>query len=491
MTELASLIDMRRRRLMGAGLTMLALPQTLSASSVPSTSADARTISVLDHGAKGDGVTDDTDAFNRATRATEPWSAALPAVILVPAGRYRIDGTVYVRKGQHLRGDGEPSVIDARGARKRTFVLGNGLAGETAKPDPGGAPVQISDLQTLGSAPDQPLIFTDAQGFAMRRLFLSAVGTGIFVSGADGVITDIIIDQALNGIVFEQCQNIVLSNLISYLANYAVTFKSGARDIAITAVQICYSRHVAMLLAEGATGITNVRVSASSFIMNEQYDTFVGYVHCRAFGPDMALDNCNFRNWPGYAVDQTAGRNARLSFANCQFDGRPTNPIYNEANSSKVIVTGAGGQFRFVECEFRHLHGEIVHARPELGALTLAGGAVEACPLPRIRAESGNEPEIRVRDVAGLATTDGAIATLPYWPGVLWETTLRLKNAGATAVWRGVVRGDGSGLVMPAQSFSDKVPAVKVSARTRPAEHAITLEVVGATIAAIDARTSA
>lgn len=489
MTDSASSTDMGRRRLMTAGATMLALTQTRSASSTPSQLAGVRTISVLDHGARGDGVTDDTAAFNRATRAAEPWSAALSAIILVPAGRYRIDGTVYVRKGQHLRGDGEPSVIDARYARQRTFVLGTGLVGEAAKPDPGGAPVQISDLQTFGGAPDQPVVFTEAQGFAIRRLFLSAAGTGIFVSGADGVVSDIVIDQALNGIVFEHCQNTVLSNLISYLANYAVTLKSGAADITISAAQICYSRHAAILLAEGATGITNVRISSSSFVTNEQYDTFVGYVHCRASGPDMAFDNCNFRNWPGYAIDQTAGKSARLSFANCQFDGRRTNPLYNASISSKVIVTGADGQFRFVECEFRHLHGEIVRVRPELGTLALAGGIIEACPLPRISVEGEIAPRVSARDVAGLATTNGAITTLPWWAGVHWETTLRLKNAGGAITWRGLVSGDGAGSATPTQS-SGKAPAVKVVARIRPAEHAIVLEAAGANIAAIDIRTS-
>ena len=46
------------------------------------------TISVKDFGAVGDGTTDDTTAFSSA------WSASNPKAVLVPAGNYKITGTV-------------------------------------------------------------------------------------------------------------------------------------------------------------------------------------------------------------------------------------------------------------------------------------------------------------------------------------------------------------------------------------------------------------
>jgi polygalacturonase len=45
-------------------------------------------VSVKDFGAVGDGVTDDTDAFNDA------WAYADPQAVLVPAASYKITGTV-------------------------------------------------------------------------------------------------------------------------------------------------------------------------------------------------------------------------------------------------------------------------------------------------------------------------------------------------------------------------------------------------------------
>jgi polygalacturonase len=48
----------------------------------------AESVSVLDFGAVGNGTTDDTSAFNNA------WSFANPKAVLVPAGSYKITGTV-------------------------------------------------------------------------------------------------------------------------------------------------------------------------------------------------------------------------------------------------------------------------------------------------------------------------------------------------------------------------------------------------------------
>lgn len=47
-----------------------------------------QTVSVLDFGAKGDGITNDASAFTAA------WTTSNPKAVLVPAGTYLITGTV-------------------------------------------------------------------------------------------------------------------------------------------------------------------------------------------------------------------------------------------------------------------------------------------------------------------------------------------------------------------------------------------------------------
>lgn len=59
------------------------------------------TASVKDFGAKGDGITDDTQAFKDAIEATHT------GAVLIPAGRYKITDVIYIRKsGVVLRGAG-------------------------------------------------------------------------------------------------------------------------------------------------------------------------------------------------------------------------------------------------------------------------------------------------------------------------------------------------------------------------------------------------
>src|SRR5919199_1406504 len=72
-------------------------------------------IDVKDHGAVGDGTTDDTTAIQAAA------TAAANGVLYLPAGRYRVTGTINLSTQTAVRGDGlavsilEQSTDDADG----------------------------------------------------------------------------------------------------------------------------------------------------------------------------------------------------------------------------------------------------------------------------------------------------------------------------------------------------------------------------------------
>ena len=79
----------------------------------------AETVSVRDFGAVGDGIADDTAAFQTAL---DQHSA-----VHVPPGIYRLDGEVQVRPRRRLTGAGrDATVIDARAARAFTFHRNQG-----------------------------------------------------------------------------------------------------------------------------------------------------------------------------------------------------------------------------------------------------------------------------------------------------------------------------------------------------------------------------
>jgi polygalacturonase len=61
---------------------------------------------VRNFGAKGDGTSDDTDAFESAINLTNTWDATTPKVCYIPSGTYKITRRLYPKSGMVFRGDG-------------------------------------------------------------------------------------------------------------------------------------------------------------------------------------------------------------------------------------------------------------------------------------------------------------------------------------------------------------------------------------------------
>jgi len=425
----------RRDAILGLALGASALSSSSAPiRAQPASAGPQTTRSVRDFGAVGDGRTDDTAAFNAATRATATWREGdVPAAIHVPPGTYRIDGTIRLRKGQHLSGSGEASLIDATHARGTTLTLGSDGAGRT---DPGGFPVGVSRLRFLGGSASEPLIRVAAAGFSLSHLFITAPGTGVFIAGGDGVLTDITIDQALRGLVFEGAQNVIVQGLVSYLANYALTLDARSSDIVVSQAVIAYSRIASVLFAEGAQGIRSVRFGDCNLLSNEGYDGFLGHVHVRSEQPDAQFANCSFRNAPGFAVRQEAGSGAQLAFTGCVFDGSRSRDDYNASATAGGILTGAGARIHLADCHFRNLSQEAVRIGPYLDRLVLSGGSIRDCAGHSIvsAADAGGELAVRAVDGFGRRFDRGALV-LP-WRGAAthWRVTARTSSGdGAIA----------------------------------------------------------
>lgn len=382
-------------------------------------------------GAKGDGTTDDTAAFNAATNAAASAPQAAGIAIYVPPGTYRIDGTVFLRKGQSLSGAGDATIIDASRARSRTIVMGRNAKDID---DPGGAPASIAQLRFLGGSGHAPLIQVNLPGFAITDLFISAAGTAIEIGGADGIISNVVIDQALNGIVLKGAHNIVITGLIVYEANYAITVGNATSDVSLSDLIIAYSKHASVLFAEGATDITSVRVANTTFVSSIEYPTFVGHVHARAAAFDAHFTSCIFRNWREFAVIQAAGGGADLSFSDCTFDGARSHPSYNASATASGIRTGANSRIRLSQCVFRRLLGPVALIGSGLRELTIDGGSVEECRGEPIRFMPGAGGRIRVRGAEGfgrLVETSGSCSIiLPWWGSTTaWHVSAARRGA--------------------------------------------------------------
>lgn len=404
----------------------------------------AETVSVMDFGAVGDGVTDDTVAFNLATQASAAWSASLQYDIIVPSGpgiKYKLNGTVYVRKGQTIRGIGQGAYIDATGnTTSNVFVLGKGLIAGVPTDDVGGAPLEINNMFILGGAASFGAIYTNAQGFAIDSMFLSAVGIGLEIAGADGLITNVEIDQSLLAVLFNGAQNIAMSNFNFYLPNFGFQFKSNCRDIVINNGIIEYPQYAAMFFTNGDSNIHAVNVSNVNFTMNVQYGTFLGYVFSSAGNVDAQFTGCSFRNWPEYAIGHTTGITCYLTFNGCVFDGSRTTTAYISSTTAKVLQTvgSAGdGNYAFNGCEFRNLLGEIAQLNDGITRLSFVGGKVVNCDT-----NAASQKRFNVVSVLPLNITVKEVIGFPYLFTSGSNRCINLPWWSASTAWKVGIKGN-------------------------------------------------
>lgn len=405
-----------RRTVLQSPLSAAALIGTRSIASEVQPDRQVRVRNVKDFGAKGDGITDDTEAFNRATRADDPWSWEMLASIIVPAGRYRIDGTVFLRKGQSLIGDGLSTYIDAAKGTGSVFIMGRRRGGARGVEDPGGLPVRVEKFIGLGGVADQGFVFAAIPGFQISALFLTAVGIGIEIEGADGIISDVEVDQCLSAIQIRKSQNVVLTNLNFYVANYGISFLENCNDISVSNSVFCYTKYATVLFGDKCENIRSISITGCTFTNNIPYKTFSGYIYTRASNSDLLVNGCIFRNAPGYAINQDAGTNVQIMLRNCIFDGMRSRQDYNQSLNSKGIRTGQG-KFLISDCVFQNL-GEAVRVYPHLVALELDGGSFDEIDGVPFAFENGATGPVSIRAVRGIPVVHSSAAghevVLPY-----------------------------------------------------------------------------
>lgn len=449
-------------------------------------------ISVKDFGAVGDGITDDTAAFNLATQSTAVWSQALSYDIVVPSGvgiKYKLNGSVYVRKGQSIRGNGLAGYIDASGnASTNTFIMGRGLISGVPTDDAGGQPVAVENFFILGGNAVKASIISNAAGYSIKSIFFSSVGIALDLGGADALLSNIEIDVSQIAMIFNGAQNIIISNFNIYVANYAIQFNNDCRDITFSNGIIEYPVYAGILTAPGQTNVKAISFSNVNFTMNVQNATFTGYVVSNASSVEMQFTGCSFRNWYQWAINHSTGVTAKLTFTGCVFDANKTTTAYAQSTTARVINTapsGGDGTYNFFGCEYRNLPAEIATINDGLTKLSMVGGYVSGCDAnaisqKRLNVVTTTRPAITVKGVAGFGykTNDASnqILILPYWGGdSAWKVGVKANPfaSGDSAYGRqeeGVYTVSYAYNGVDKRMYADKTLIWKTPSRTIPSD---------------------
>ena len=307
-------------------------------------------------------TTDCTPYFNLATRAAENFvgfNDAFYQEIFIPGGQYRIDGKIYVRKGQHLRGAGSGAAYldftnNVGGTNTNTggIVLGKNSAGVA---DPTGLPPEVSCIFTLGGI---TAIECTPAGAAIHSCFISFPITGINYSGSDLVVTNCIFDNGTN-CLFLSGQNATFSNCIFYLANQQVYVVGSANDIVFDNCVFEYPQVASIYLYGGDN--KNINISGSTFLMNQQYAGHQAFIFSAASTNDSVyVSGCSFRNGKGPVYKHTGGSSTYASFKACVIDGEKTVSSYTQSNTAFGIEAGGVAQVDVDGCTFKNLYDTVI-----------------------------------------------------------------------------------------------------------------------------------
>lgn len=148
-TDKSVYVTSRRHAFATAGLAMLGASLASSSHGAESSATRTDSLNVRSFGAKGDATTDDTAAFQAAIDSA---SAQGGGIVFVPAGTYRIEGSLIIRRNVTLEGifTAPPTIPWTAESLGKGAPNGSVLLAFSGKGDAGGTPfIQLDYNATL------------------------------------------------------------------------------------------------------------------------------------------------------------------------------------------------------------------------------------------------------------------------------------------------------------------------------------------------------
>jgi hypothetical protein len=314
---------------------------------------------------------DSTRAFNGATEAFKAYGAnpddtienesPRKRVIGVPASAdpFEIHGTVYVRKGQHLRGLGDGPcrvVIPVISSSIPTFKLAYGFVNGVEVVDDGGLPPSISNLCTEGGHTLAPVVeATGVAGVSMYKMFITAAPKGFKGAGGDMVLNSCTFDDCTLPVEMTGSRNVLSDCHFFHPSANAVRVLSGSYDWLIRDCTFAYCEQQDILIQGDAGTVRGLSIADCNFIENGQYAGKTTHIGINMSDAEVLINDCNFSNSKSWAIaDLGVNTGNVVRVRDCHFTGKKVHPLYIQSSTTRGIRVG-GGDWLIQGCDFRDM----------------------------------------------------------------------------------------------------------------------------------------
>lgn len=317
------------------------------------------------YGALPNGV-DMTPAFNAATQARKEYgdplnpidnNTTIKRVVGVPSSgsAYRIEGTVYIRKGQHLRGLGDGPCrifVPVVSSTAPTFKLGYGIPGGVETVDNGGLPPSISNLCTEGGHTLGAIVeATGVAGVSMYNMFITTASLGFKGAGGDLVLTSCTFDDCARGVEMTGSRNILSDCHFFHPTGNAVLVGTGSYDWLIRDCTFAFCEQQDILIQGDANTVRGLSIVDCNFIENGQYATKTGHIALNMSGAEVMVNDCNFSNSKSWGIISLGTNTNEVTVKGCHFTGLKSNALYIQSSTARGIRVG-GGKWTIQDCDF-------------------------------------------------------------------------------------------------------------------------------------------
>lgn len=225
-----------------------------------------------------------------------------------------------------------------------TVTLGNVINGTAVESTTGlyvtAPPPKIHNLYVNPQNSNVAVDIPSVAGFTIGDLWIQADTCVRFGDNTgDGNVGRLFMeDSSSRGLVFEDCQNIIIDEVYSFLCSNPCIITGNPNNIDIGILQTNYS-DVASLQTNDATNPRNFKIGRLVCNQNAQFGSFVSPIRLRSASSDIRIDRFEAYNYNGYALINETGLGNVVDIGTAILKQQRSNDAYTQGTTAKGFDT--------------------------------------------------------------------------------------------------------------------------------------------------------